>query len=461
MWRALFAGACHRFFRFTTALFISLLFTAVPLLAPFDSGLSALAQGKQDSGKKERVRFVDGRVELCEIVSGDEAGITLRINRVPKPVTFRWWQLAPEDAERLRDRLVGGPAEPPEGEPATEAERVRTHDGDVYEGIVQEGSPEGELWLKNARGTSVIRTESIATRRKIRMSLRRAYRPEEILRILVERDATKTPEAYDRLGTELLRAQLKERALAAFKLGEFLRHPERPEAALYRELSKLRSRIQNLEVRRSVFLAQERYLTGDYDAALRSIEAVEQSPEARTLPPDLVRELSRLRAQLQEFRGEARNALLVSEWRRTLEALLKAKAMDRSAGYGAARAYAETEVVRETARRVGRRLNFSPDDPAVRQAWERRPARIEKHSYDESSWIVLRPEVGDAAGWWNSADDTARYRLLKGIYVEKNRPILRQASKECSTCGGRGQVDGPRVCPACRGLKTFRVVLYR
>jgi len=60
-----------------------------------------LVQGQE--GPRERVRFLDGKAELCEVVSADADGVTLRLPGIPQPLKFRWWQLASEDASRLRD----------------------------------------------------------------------------------------------------------------------------------------------------------------------------------------------------------------------------------------------------------------------------------------------------------------------------------------------------------------------
>jgi hypothetical protein len=108
------------------------------------------------------------------------------------------------------------------------------------------------------------------------------------------------------------------------------------------------------------------------------------------------------------------------------------------------------------------RFNFSPGDATVRQVWDRRPESVmHKHSWDEASWLVLRPEARDAQAWWSAATDLARYRALKGLYVERHLRVLAAESKSCGACGGSGQEASGASCSACLGAKSQRVVVYR
>ncbi|MBI3855168.1 MAG: DegT/DnrJ/EryC1/StrS aminotransferase family protein, partial [Planctomycetes bacterium] len=113
-WRRRFANFFARWLRFSTGLYISLAF--------------ALLVAAQEGGPKERVRFLDGKAELCEIVAADGDGITLRLSGIPQPLKFRWWQLAAEDATRLRDFHFGKPAVSSEGEFLVPGLRIRTTD---------------------------------------------------------------------------------------------------------------------------------------------------------------------------------------------------------------------------------------------------------------------------------------------------------------------------------------------
>ena len=89
-------------------------------------------------------------------------------------------------------------------------------------------------------------------------------------------------------------------------------------------------------------------------------------------------------------------------------------------------------------------------------------------SYDGATWLVERPDLGDAEAWWRDADNNARFRLLKGMYVESAMHVLKMLEKSCSTCGGVGiladasySVSLSPTCPSCRGLKHDRCIVYR
>lgn len=413
---------------------------------------------------RERVRFLDGKAELCEIVAADADGVTLRLSGIPQAVTFRWWQLAAEDAARLRESRLGRSSSvAAEGEFLVPGLRVRTVDDKVFEGVPAEGAPPGQLWLKNAEGKYVIRVDSILARDEIKVDLARAYSPEEVAAILVGRIKPRTPEDYDLLGSQLLRAKLQARAVAAFKVADLLRHPESPEGRMVGELVKLRERIDDIAVRKAVFKAEEQALAGEYDAALAQVEEVEKLLAGHS---DSLEELKRVRTQLQQFRGLARDERIVMEAVRAGEALLKAKAMDHSVSYAAARAWAEQRLMTELVEHLRVKFNFSPDDPTVQRVWERRPAdAMMKHSYDGASWVVLRPDLRAPEEWWTRADDRTRYNLLKGLFIEKNLTVLRTEQKSCGVCGGTGMLEqqnqGGALCPSCQGLKGYRVLIYR
>lgn len=453
MWRARFASFCRKCLRFGAGLFVALLFA---LLRP---------AAAQDSGPRERVRFLDGKAEVCEIVSADAEGLSLKLEGLPRPVRFRWWQLDPEDAASLRARMLGGKAtrtEPPAGSDlSVPGVRLRTHDGKTYEGVLLSGAPARDLWIKNSEGKYTVPVETVESREDVRLDLRRVYVPEEVVGILMGRLKPSTAEDYDKLGAELLRARLQERALAAFKMAELLRHPDWPESRMHAELVRLRDRIEDLAVRRSVYQAQESYLAGDYDATLAQIEAVEKALAEAPDSGSVLAELRRLRAQIQDYRGRARDERIVQETWRTMEAFLKTRAMDRALPWADARSFAEDAIWKEVFTHVRWRFNFSPDDKSVEVAWDRRPEdAFFKHSTDEASWFVLKPEVRSVADWWAAASDESRYKLLKGIAVEQHLRVIRTELKSCGTCGGTGLVDNA-VCPACAGLKQQRILIYR
>lgn len=250
--------------------------------------------------------------------------------------------------------------------------------------------------------------------------------------------------------------------MAAFRMAELLRHPEWPEAAVATELVKLRDRIEDLAVRRAVYQAQESWLAGDYDAALASIDAVERSLGEGPAADATRQELRRLRALIQDLRGRARDESIVREGWRAAEALLKTKAMDRGATWEQARAWAEEWLPSELLDHLRRRFNFTPGDPTLAAAWEKRPSEpVWKHPVDEASWLSLRPEAREPEAWWKAADDGARYKALKAVWILKHLAILRSDLKSCASCGGTGLEASGAICPACVGLKEQRVLFYR
>lgn len=387
--------------------------------------------------------------------------MTLRLAGLPRPVRFPWWQLDPEDAARLRGGDAAAPI-PPAGEFGVDGVRVRLSDGRVFDGLLMSGAPANEIWIRNAEGKHVLPAEAVASRQEIRLELQRVYPPDEIAAILSGRIRPSTAEDFDRLGAELQRARLEERAMAAFRMAELLRHPEWPEAAVAAELVKLRDRIEDLAVRRTLYAVQESCLAGDYDPALAHIDAIEAAVGSGAGAEALRAELRRLRSLIQALRGRARDERIVQEGWRAAEALLKAKAMDRALGWGDAKAWAEERMPAELLEQLRRRFNFTPGDPALAAAWQGRPADpAQKHAVDEASWITLRPEARDLESWWKAADDSARYRALKAAWILKHLPVLRADLKSCATCGGTGQEASASLCSACLGLKEQRVLFYR
>jgi len=422
----------------------------------------ALMASAQDGGPRERIRFLDGKTELCEVVSADADGVALRLSGIAQPIKFRWWQLSAEDADRIRESRPGRPAVAAESEFLVSGLRIRTVDDKVYEGVAVDGAPSGQLWLKNADGKYVIPIATILTRDPIKVDLAKAYTPDEVVGILVGRIKPRSPEEYDQLGAQLLRAKLQARAVAAFKVAEMLRHPESPEGRMVGELVKLRDRVDDLAVRKAVFQAEEQALAGEYDAALAKIEEIEK---LLTGHPESLEELHRVRTQLQEFRGMARDERIVSEGYRASEALLKLTAMNHQISFDDARVWAETRLPGELFEHLRQRFNFSPGDQTVRQVWDRRPEDgLMKHSYDGASWVVLRPELRAPQDWWAAADDRTRYDLLKGLFIEKNLSVLRAEVKSCGVCGGIGTIqrrdETSAICPSCYGLKGYRVLIY-
>jgi hypothetical protein len=352
-----------------------------------------------------------------------------------------------------------GQEAPKDPELAVPGVRIRTKDGTVVEGVTLPGAPAESIWIKNVSGTFVLPAADVAGREETTLDLRRVYPPEEVLGILMGRIQPSTPEDFERLGRGLLRVKLEERAVAAFRMAETLRRPSGGESRLQIELVRLRDRIEDLALRRTVYGAQESCLTGDYDAAIAQIAKVEQSMGGTEAA--LFLEIRRLRAQVEDGRGRAHDAQLVEETWRTIEALLKLRAMGRDGTLASAVSFVTERMPQEVRARVNRRFNFTPEDASSSAAWDRRPEEpLQKHSCDEASWYLLRPDARDPESWWAGATDVSRYKLLKGLYVARHLGPVRAVEKNCPRCGGSGLVDEV-ACPECSGLKVQQVLFYR
>jgi hypothetical protein len=171
--------------------------------------------------------------------------------------------------------------------------------------------------------------------------------------------------------------------------------------------------------------------------------------------------VQRLQAQIEDGRGRARDDGIVEETWRTLDESLKSLAMDRDLALSDAKAQVAQALPAEVVERVRKRLNFSPQDPATRAAWEHRPQEARfRHSYGEASWVVLEPGARPLEEWWRSVRDEVRYALLKGLYIERNLQVIHAGTKNCGGCGGTGFM-GEVICSACEGSRLQRIVIYR
>jgi hypothetical protein len=409
------------------------------------------------------VRFLDGKAELCEVVGSDADGVTLRLDGLPRPVKFPWWQLAAEDASRLRG-LKPAPAGDAAGELSVPGVRIRTLDGKFHEGIDETGAPPGKRLIRSADGRLAVPLESIVSEEAIRIELVRAFGAEEAFSILMARQSPKTAEDYERFGALLRRAKLEERSRTAFRTAEALRHPERPEARVAGVLIRMRERLDDVAIRKALLAVEDRASAGDHDAALEALEALEKLLAGR---PEALEELRRARAELQLLRGRAREHRILEEGWRAIDVHLKSRVLDRTLTLAAARAWALERLHEEMLDQLRRKFNFSPGDPALESIWSGRPdAALQKHAYDAATWLVAKPGLRPEEAWWIAADDASRFALLKGLYVEKHLQVRRVEEKSCSLCGGLGLVEAvpdpaPQVCPSCQGLKVSRVLIYR
>jgi hypothetical protein len=397
------------------------------------------------------------------VLGSDADGVSLRLEGLPRPVKFPWWQLAAEDASRLRG-LKPAPAGDDAGDLSVPGVRIRTLEGAIHEGIDEPGAPPGKRLIRGADGRLALPLASIASEEAIRIELVRAFGAEEAFSILLARQSPKTAEDYERFGALLRRAKLEERARAAFRTAEVLRHPDRAEARVAGVLIRMRERLDDPAIRKAVLAVEERALAGDHDAALEGLDALEKLLAGRA---EALGELRRARAELQILRGRAREDRILEEGWRAIDVHLKSRVLDRTLTLAAARAWVLERLHGELLDQLRRKFNFSPDDPALASIWSGRPeSALQKHAYDAATWLVAKPGLRPEEGWWTAADDGSRFALLKGLYVEKHLQVRRVEEKSCSLCGGLGLVEAvpdpaPQVCPSCQGLKFSRVLIYR
>lgn len=437
-----------------TGLFVALAIATLP----------SAQEEKKAKGETIRVRFLDRHEEIVEVVDWNETGIRFRMKDVPQPVFFEWWKLDAKDAEILRKRYLGKSEAP--ADPGLTLEGVRIQvSGKTIEGIVLPDAPPDEIRIKNAEGTWIYKMADVTSKESVRLRLTQVYSEKELSKILIDRMPPVDAEDWDKLGVELLRLGLRDRAQAAINIAEILRRPELPEGQLYRDLVSLRRKLEDLSLQKSVYEVQEVFLAGQYDEALAKIDGLERVVTDETL----ARDLRRIRTELQQLRDLSREEQIVAEWMRMTEVLLRTKAIDRTIGYRDAVSYVMNDLPAEVQKAVNERFHITGGDPSAKLVWEQRGQRtVLKHSYENGSWLVERAELGSPESWWTASDDAARYRVLKGVAVEKHFVKIRTVEKNCPTCGGTGTVDTAKyphatlgICPSCLGLKHERTVFYR
>lgn len=433
---------------------------------------SASAQEEAPRDARQRlVRFIDGRAEHVEILNATKEHLLLRFRDVRQPVPVRWWEIEPSDARALQAELLGAPSmqveKPAAGLHTLPGVRVVARDGKSYSGSLIPGSGDEEIWIKSRDRRYVVLKKDIREMHEVALDVSEVYTDEELYDLLVRRLQPSSPEEWEKFGSELVRVRLGDRAVLAFRIAEMLRRPELPEGRLYRSLLQLRDALESISMKKAIHQIQEHYLVGEYDASLERIDRLEQELLEAGRGRE-VEEVRRLRGELHLLRDLSRSERIVVEWNRLVDALVRAKAFDRSLPFSAAREYLEKELGTEVEKRVSERFNLGPGDASARLVWDRRPEGVNKHSYGEASWIAERMERGDVEAWWSRADDRRRYEALMGMAVEKLYDVRQVVHKSCPECGGSGVVEPPRFpdrpagqCPSCLGLQKHRVLIYR
>lgn len=437
-----------------TGLFVALAIAVLP---------AGAQEEKKTKGETIRVRFIDQHEETVEVVDWNERGIRVRMKDVPQPVFFEWYKLDPGHADTLKKRYLGKAETPAEEGVTIEGVRIRTSK-ETVEGVVLE-SPPDEIKIKNAADIFVFKVADVVSQEKVRLRVNQVYTGEELEKILLQRMPPVDAEDWDKLGAELLKLGHGDRARQAFNLAEYLRRPELPEGQVYRDLVTLRRKLEDISLQKSIYQVQEVFLAGQYDEALLKVDALERAVRDEAL----LKDLRRLRTELQQLRDQSREEQIVAEWTRMTEVLIRTKAFDRMLGYRDAVSYVMNDLPADILKAVNERFHITGGDTSAKLVWEQRSARTaNKHSYQNGSWLIERAELGAPETWWAAADDASRFRVLKGVAIEKHCIVLRVVEKNCPTCGGTGTVDRAKyphatlgICPSCLGLKHERTVFYR
>ena len=416
------------------------------------------------------VRFIDGSQRTGRLERIDETGILFRAADDAAPVRFSWSEIDPEYAANLRapaaPAAAGLPAAPGDPEFTVPGLSLTLQDGKTIRGLPRKELATAEsIFLKTSAGPDPIRIDRSAIVRTEPLILRltEVYTVHEAYQTIAERRFPATGADHRDLGDLLVRAGLADLALLHYRIASALERPESPDGRIYRELSRLRERVSDPALQEKVFDAQRAAFDADYDGAAARLEEARAglagAPEdVRNDADAAVRELLRLRDRSVEER-------MLADLAATADALILQKAADRTVGHDAGVAYVLERLPSELEERLA--LRYRTDAATVRKIRDLRPREgVEKHSYDEATWLAEHPEAADREARWQEAPARVRALLLKGRYVEKHLETVRIAHKACAACGGTGESRsvvpaGARVCPDCRGGKDVRVVFYR
>lgn len=435
------------------------------LLAVTSSLAFTATQEKQD---KIKIRLLYGETQEGVVVKVEEDGITLKLDYSHKPVKFIWAEIFPDDVEFIKYKYLAHlPKETPK-EYTVPAVKITTSEGKVYEGVELKESPLNEVWLKNVKGKFVIERTSIKSKETIRIEIAKIYTDEELDKLLLGPDYPTTAEDFEKLARAYVRAQYPERAVPLFKIADILRNPQYAENSLYRDLIRLRDQLSDANLKKITHNLQSEILSGRFDESIELINKIEQNTiVAQNLK--LLDEIKRIRSQLFALRQISKEEQLVGEWYRTLEALLRSKAMDTKSSLKAAKSFVENQIRKEIMALVGDRFKMKKDDKSMEHIWESRSNDlILKHSYEEATWLAESIQTSDPEEFWANSNPDVKYSYLKGLYIEKHMKSVKVDHKNCSTCGGRGTIDREKFnfptsdrCPSCLGLGRYRFLLYK
>ncbi len=454
MWR--------RFARFLgriSTLFVSLLiFVATPQ--------DLLAQ-EGAKGDAVQVTFLNQRREDATVYSWSEDGIRLKLDGVTSPVYFSWTQLDPGCSLELRQKFLGKDETLQLEDMVTGFQLIPRNGVDflpvprigLVVGMEIPSADPALLKLKSRSQIWIFLREDLLYIKRVKVNrsnfLTESEKENEVLNRVRPGDAS----GWDEVGRELERLGLKDLAINAFRRAEILRRPDLPEGRLYGELAHLRKTLEASGLQIQVLRAQEFFLSGKIEPALEILQIVAQAAQA----PPLRARILQVSREIRSWWMSSMEEKLVQEWGRIMDSLIRMKVADRSVSLEEAVTYVGKNLMSDTGKLIRLRFQFSEGDPTPRKLWEDRSvSNVRKHSYGEGSWIRVRPELGNPEPWWKSAEDPARVAYLKGLSIEQNYQVLWAGEKNCSLCGGAGSILGTgsrrKICGACRGLKSEKVV---
>lgn len=422
---------------------------------------------------KATIRFIDDSVRTGTIEEADETGIRFKTDGAAFAMKFTWEELAPEDARRLQAIRLGKPEvqAPTIKELTFPATRIKTQDNRTIVGIIVEvQSTPSEILIKNAKGRTFIPRANIVSQEPVPAPWHALYTNEEVAELLRKQVGNiDTPEQCREFGELLAKHGLTDRAQEQFFIARVLSNPGVPENKLYQDLIRLQRKLEDVTIGNMVAEARQLHLNNHYDEILACFDRIEERMVFSKIGSDLVQELKRLRAEVNALRELSRDHQMIAEWDRLTDAILMTRACDRGLGIADAVAFVRNQLTAHIARAVAAKFNIGPDDPTPVIVWQKRPATVhDKMSYGNATWLAEEPDRGNRDEWWSNADNTSRFRLLKGIYIEKEMHVIKVFEKTCSACGGSGvnaewsaRVGVTSFCRSCLGLKHERCLIYR
>jgi tetratricopeptide (TPR) repeat protein len=433
-----------------------------PLISAFMVLLVVFSLGQEE---KCTLRFLDGTLKTGYLIKIDRKGIKFRPEGTKVAIRFGWEELAPECAEELKKKYLR--VEPLPKKFALDGVKIITKDGKELKGIIIERfSTDEEIFIKSAQVSKFIKRHEIKEIHKTKLDPLEVYTSEELSKILYDRILPSDAEGYERLAEEFKKLKLEAEAVRAYKLSLALRKEDFPQGRLYKDLLKLRERIANIALKETLYQAQEEYLLGEYEKVLERLNKVQESLIKLPLRDEILHELKRIRVELNLLREITKDQKIISEYSRTIDALILAKAISRELSCKEAEWYVENRLKGEVEGLIAHRFNI--DKESIKIIWEKRSRfGLKKLSYGKASWLLTDPAPKEKERFWETLENNLRFNYLKGLYIQRYMEVVKVLQKNCACCGAKGVIkvshQGEKAlqCPSCRGKKFFRIIIYR